>query len=160
MVTTGMLLEKQPSGEYWGPGRGLPPPWQTSVHQVPFLSQPQCMLLSNLGYPLKTSGHMHLGQQSFSSHGRVVVAWYLAYHCLPETRTCNRLRGTFAFNHSHLLHLAKLARSMNGPGMWHAAQLLYTNICSALYTRRVGICIVHLRSWKWMKSFSFSSFIA
>jgi hypothetical protein len=32
----------------------LPLPWQTSVHQVPSLPQPQCMLLSSLGYPLKT----------------------------------------------------------------------------------------------------------
>jgi hypothetical protein len=36
--------------------RGLSHPWQTSVHQVPSLSQPQRMLLSNMGYPLTNSG--------------------------------------------------------------------------------------------------------
>jgi hypothetical protein len=44
--------------------RGLPPPWQTSVHQVPPLPQPQCRLLSNLGYPLKMSAQMHLGSRT------------------------------------------------------------------------------------------------
>jgi hypothetical protein len=41
--------------------RGLPPPWQTSVHQLPCLSQPHCMLLrGNLAYPLETSVQMPL----------------------------------------------------------------------------------------------------
>jgi hypothetical protein len=41
--------------------RGLPPPWQTSVHQLPCLPQPQCMLLrGNLAYPLETSVQMPL----------------------------------------------------------------------------------------------------
>jgi hypothetical protein len=50
--------------------RGLypPPPWQASVHQMSSLLQPQCMLFRNLGYPLKTSGHVHLRQQNFSAH--------------------------------------------------------------------------------------------
>jgi hypothetical protein len=48
--------------------RGLPPPWQISVHQVTPLLQPQCMLLSNLDYTLKTSGQMHLRQQNLSAH--------------------------------------------------------------------------------------------
>jgi hypothetical protein len=47
----------------WG-SRGLPSPWQTSVHQVASLSQPECVLLSNLGYLLKSSGQMPLRQQN------------------------------------------------------------------------------------------------
>jgi hypothetical protein len=51
--------------------RGLPAPWQTSVHQLPSLSQPQCMLLSNLGFPLKTSVQMPLAQRtSVCTEGR------------------------------------------------------------------------------------------
>jgi hypothetical protein len=41
---------------------------ETSVHQVPSLPEPQCMLLRNLGLPLKTSGQMPLGKQNFSVH--------------------------------------------------------------------------------------------
>jgi hypothetical protein len=48
--------------------RGLPPPRQTSVRLLPSLPQPQCVLLSNLGYPLKTSVQTAQGQQNFSAH--------------------------------------------------------------------------------------------
>jgi hypothetical protein len=40
----------------------------SSVHQVPVLVKPQCMLLRNLGCPLKTSVQMPLGQQDLSAH--------------------------------------------------------------------------------------------
>jgi hypothetical protein len=51
-----------------GRDRGLPPPLHSSVRQVPVLFKPQCMLSRNLGYPLKPSVQMPLGQQNFSVH--------------------------------------------------------------------------------------------
>jgi hypothetical protein len=46
--------------------------WQTIAGWVPSLSPPQHMLLLKLGYPLKASGQMPLGQQSFKAHCNVV----------------------------------------------------------------------------------------
>jgi hypothetical protein len=60
------VLTSDGSGE--GGTRGLPPPRQTSVHQLPCLSQPQCMLLSTLAQPLRTSVQMPLGHQNCSAH--------------------------------------------------------------------------------------------
>jgi hypothetical protein len=48
--------------------RGLPPPWKTSVHQLPRLAQPQCILFSNQGYPSETSVQMPVGEQNLSAH--------------------------------------------------------------------------------------------
>jgi hypothetical protein len=49
-------------------GAGSTAKGQTSVHQLPCLAQPQCMQLNDLGYRLKTSGQMPLGQQNYSAH--------------------------------------------------------------------------------------------
>jgi hypothetical protein len=51
-----------------GGDRGPPPPLHSSVHQVPILVKPQCTLLGNLGYPLRSSVQMTLGQQNLSAH--------------------------------------------------------------------------------------------
>jgi hypothetical protein len=82
-----LLWRRFPSSPACGRGP-LPPPWQTSVHQLPSLLQPRCMLLSNLASPWNTSAQMPLRHQNFSAHARVVDPCLASSYRMP---LCYRL---------------------------------------------------------------------
>jgi hypothetical protein len=96
----------QPMQDRVGHTRGIPAPLRFPVCQVPVLVQPQCMLLRNLGCPLKTSVQMPLGQQNLSAHWRVVDPWCPAHSSLSS---CSSMHPVSTPTDPQLLHHAQLA---------------------------------------------------